>query len=672
MSQEQGPQELHLGQYHLHGLVKESPQRVRDASHLKSMEEYKAMYQRSITEKAGFWDEIAKTFEWETPYESVFSANMDVREGRIHHEWFAGGKTNMCYNCLDRHLPEKASKVAFFWEGNEVGEERTMTYGEVHAEVCKFANVLRSFGVKRGDVVCIYMPMVLELPMAALACARIGAIHSIVFGGFSAESLAARILDCKASLVVTVDGVFRGPKLLNLKSIVDAALEKTHQHGYEVSTVVLYERLGRDHMDPKMVSGRDHYWHDVTADASPKCEVEWMDSEDQLFLLYTSGSTGQPKAVAHCTAGYMVYAATTFKYIFDYHEDDVFYCTADCGWITGHSYLTYGPMLNGATQVVFEGIPVHPDPSRFWDMVEKHRVTIFYTAPTAVRTLMKRGDEWVKKHDRSSLRILGSVGEPINPEAWGWYFDVVGEKRCYIVDTWWQTETGGIMVSGLPGVTPMKPGSASLPFFGVEPVILDDKGQPMEGPANGVLAIKSSWPGAMRTIFGDHDRFETVYYKPYPGYYFTSDGAQRDEDGFLWLTGRVDDVMNVAGHRLGTMEIESALGLHPLCAEAAVVPFPHETKGEGIYAFVCLRDGHEPHPGLENELKMAVREEISAIATPDVIHICGHLPKTRSGKVMRRILRKLVEGRADELGDISTLADPIVVDELKAGLKIPQ
>ncbi len=623
---------------------------------LLDKEGYEAMYQASVQDPDAFWGEQGKILDWMTPYTRVKNTSYDP--GHVSIKWFEDGLLNVSANCLDRHLSERGDKVAIIWEGDNPAEDRKITYRELYAEVCKFANVLKAQGVKRGHMVCLYMPMVPEAAIAMLACTRIGAVHSIVFGGFSPEALSGRIIDSGASVVITADEGLRGGRPIPLKKNVDEAL--THPDT-KVSKVIVLKRTGgnvawHDH--------RDIWWHDAVNAASPDCPPEAMGAEDPLFVLYTSGSTGKPKGVLHTTGGYLVYAALTFKYVFDYHEEDIYWCTADVGWVTGHSYLVYGPLANGATTVMFEGVPNYPATNRMSQVVDKHQVTILYTAPTAIRALMAKGKEAVEGTSRTSLRIMGSVGEPINPEAWEWYYRTIGDERCPIVDTWWQTETGGILITPLPGVTALKPGSATRPFFGVQPALVDNLGEPLEGATEGNLVITDSWPGQMRTVFGDHERFEQTYFSTFPGRYFTGDGARRDEDGYYWITGRVDDVLNVSGHRMGTAEIESALVAHPKIAEAAVVGVPHEIKGQGIYAYVTLIAGEEPSRELHKEVKEWVRKEIGAIATPDVIHWAEGLPKTRSGKIMRRILRKIATGETDSLGDISTLADPGVVDKL--------
>ncbi|WFF98843.1 acetate--CoA ligase [Aeromonas caviae] len=623
---------------------------------LLDKEGYEAMYQASVQDPDAFWREQGKILDWMTPYTRVKNTSYDP--GHVSIKWYEDGLLNVSANCLDRHLSERGDKVAIIWEGDNPAEDRKITYRELHAEVCKFANVLKAQGVKRGHMVCLYMPMVPEAAIAMLACTRIGAVHSIVFGGFSPEALSGRIIDSGASVVITADEGLRGGRPIPLKKNVDEAL--THPDT-KVSKVIVLKRTGAN---VAWHEHRDIWWHDAVNAASPDCPPEAMGAEDPLFVLYTSGSTGKPKGVLHTTGGYLVYAALTFKYVFDYHEEDIYWCTADVGWVTGHSYLVYGPLANGATTVMFEGVPNYPATNRMSQVVDKHQVTILYTAPTAIRALMAKGKEAVEGTSRTSLRIMGSVGEPINPEAWEWYYRTIGDERCPIVDTWWQTETGGILITPLPGVTALKPGSATRPFFGVQPALVDNLGEPLEGATEGNLVITDSWPGQMRTVFGDHERFEQTYFSTFPGRYFTGDGARRDEDGYYWITGRVDDVLNVSGHRMGTAEIESALVAHPKIAEAAVVGVPHEIKGQGIYAYVTLIAGEEPSRELHKEVKEWVRKEIGAIATPDVIHWAEGLPKTRSGKIMRRILRKIATGETDSLGDISTLADPGVVDKL--------
>ncbi|MFN3920289.1 MAG: acetate--CoA ligase [Methylohalobius sp.] len=629
------------------------PPAIQAAAHIDA-NRYRQMYAKSLEDPDGFWAEQAERFvTWQQKWKTV--SDWDFTAVRI--RWFEGGQLNACFNCLDRHLETRGDQLALLWESDDPQTSRTLTYRELHAEVAKFANVLKQHGVAKGDRVCIYLPMIPEAAIAMLACARIGAVHSVVFGGFSAEALHERIQDAKAKILITADEGLRGGKRIPLKANADQALS----HCPEVTAVIVVRRSGAA---VSWQTGRDVWYHEAMATASAQCEPEIMDAEDPLFILYTSGSTGKPKGVLHTTGGYLVYAAMTHRYVFDYREGEVYWCTADVGWITGHTYLLYGPLCNGAITLMFEGIPTWPQPDRFWQVVDKHQVNIFYTAPTAIRALMRCGDDYVKRTSRRSLRILGSVGEPINPEAWEWYYHVVGEGRCPIVDTWWQTETGGILITPLPGATPLKPGSATLPFFGIEPVILDDKNHELEGAAEGILAIKRSWPGQARTLYGNHERFVETYFKPFPGHYFTGDGARRDADGYYWITGRVDDVLNVSGHRLGTAEIESALVAHPAVAEAAVVGYPHAIKGQGIYAFVILKAGAEASEALKQALIDQVAREIGPIAKPDVIQFAPDLPKTRSGKIMRRILRKIAAGQISDLGDISTLADPSVVEQL--------
>ena len=639
-------------------------------AHLKNMDEYHAMYKKSIDDPETFWAEVADDFHWFSKWDKVVGDNYDRRKGPISIEWFKGATTNVCYNCVDRHLATRSDKTAVIWEGNEPGEDATITYAQLHEQVSKFANVLKSRGVQKGDRVSIYMPMVPEAAVAMLACARIGAVHSVVFGGFSAEALADRIVDSKCKTLITANGTFRGAKAIPMKPNADQAMTSASERmGAPVETCIVVRRVDADTgISCGMEEGRDLWWDEEMANASPDCPCEEMDAEDPLFVLYTSGSTGQPKGVMHTSGGYMVYTATTHKYVFDYHEEDVYFCAADIGWITGHSYIVYGPLANGATTTMFESIPTYPNPDRYWQVIEKWKVSQFYTAPTAIRAIAAAGEDWPRKYDMPSLRVLGSVGEPINPDAWRWYHRNAGKERCPIVDTWWQTETGGILITPLPGATPLKPGSASFPFFGVNPVILDPQsGEVIEGNGvSGVLAIKASWPGQMRTIYGDHNRFEDTYFDQYKGFYFTGDGCRRDEDGYYWITGRVDDVINVSGHRMGTAEVESALVAHEAVAESAVVGFPHDVKGEGIYAYVTLNAGVEYSEDLRADLKQKVRTVIGPIATPDVIHWAPALPKTRSGKIMRRILRKIATDETDQIGDVSTLADPSVVETLIA------
>ncbi len=630
---------------------------------ISSMDQYKKMYQRSIDDPDGFWAEQAENFHWHKKWTNIRSYSF---KDDVYIRFFEGAQTNITYNALDRHAAgERKDKTAIIWEGNEPGENRSFTYAQLKDEVCKFANVLKSIGVKKGDRVSIYMPMVPELAIAMLGCARIGAMHSIVFGGFSAESLADRILDSTCTVLITVDGSYRGKKPIPMKTSADKAMDLCAKRGHEVKHCIVVERVGQEKgITAPMKAGRDSWWSDLMKDVSVDCPPEWMDSEDPLFILYTSGSTGKPKGVLHTTGGYMVYTATTFKYIFDYHDEDIYWCTADIGWVTGHSYIIYGPLCNGATSIMFEGVPTYPDAGRFWDVVDKHKVNIFYTAPTAIRALAREGESHVNKRKLDSLRLLGSVGEPINPEAWMWYHRVVGKGRCPIVDTWWQTETGGILITPLPGATTLKPGSATFPFFGVKPAVLDDKANELSGECEGMLCLKEPWPGMMRTVYGDHNRFVETYFSMFKNYYFSGDGCRRDKDGYYWITGRVDDVINVSGHRMGTAEVESALVSHADVAEAAVVGFPHDIKGQGIYAYVTLNASVSKSDQLKKELVAHVRNEIGPIATPDVIHWADALPKTRSGKIMRRILRKIAANETESIGDTSTLADPSVVETL--------
>ncbi len=615
---------------------------------------YQTMYRQSIEDPETFWATQAEEFvTWFKPWDRV----LDWDYHKAHIRWFEGARLNVSYNCLDRHLDSRGDQVAIIWEGDDPREDRKITYRELHREVCKFANCLKARGVSKGDRVSIYMPMIPEAAVAMLACTRIGAIHSIVFGGFSPESLKDRIQDSQCGVVITADEGLRGGKRVPLKANADKAADASPS----VHTVVVVKRTGGDvAWHPE----RDTWYHELMAEAPEECPAEEMDAEDPLFILYTSGSTGMPKGVLHTTGGYLLYAAITHKYVFDYHDGDIYWCTADVGWVTGHTYIVYGPLANGATTLMFEGVPTYPDGSRCWQVVDKHKVNIFYTAPTAIRALMGLGEELVKKTSRQSLQLLGSVGEPINPEAWEWYHRVVGDERCPIVDTWWQTETGGILITPLPGATRLKPGSATRPFFGVQPALVDNEGNIVEGAASGNLVITHPWPGQMRTVYGDHERFYNTYFANYPGMYFTGDGARRDEDGYWWITGRVDDVINVSGHRMGTAEVESALVLHEAVAEAAVVGYPHDVKGQGIYAYVTLMQGVEATDELRRELVQLVRTEIGPIASPDVVQWAPGLPKTRSGKIMRRILRKIAANEVDNLGDTSTLADPSVVDHL--------
>jgi len=621
-------------------------------------EQYLADYARSVADPVGYWSEVGQIVDWMKPYTEVKDVSYDVADFRI--RWFSDGVLNVSANCLDRHLKDNGHKTAIIFEADEPGDIRHITYNELHADVCRFANVLKSQGVQRGDRVTIYLPMIPEAAVAMLACTRIGAIHSIVFGGFSPESLASRIEDCASKLVITADEGLRGGKKVPLKANVDAALA-LGSAGSTVDTVVVVRRTGGA---VSMTAGRDVSYEALMAEASTDCPPEPMGAEDPLFILYTSGSTGKPKGVLHTTGGYLVWTTHTFATVFDYKPEDIFWCTADVGWVTGHSYVVYGPLSNGATTLMFESVPNYPDPGRCWDVIDRHGVTIFYTAPTAIRALMREGEDWVTRYSRQSLRLLGSVGEPINPEAWEWYHRVVGDHRCPIVDTWWQTETGGILISPLPGATALKPGSATLPFFGVRPALVDGAGAELSGATEGNLVLLDSWPGQMRTVYGDHARFIDTYFRTFPGTYFTGDGARRDEDGYYWITGRVDDVINVSGHRLGTAEVESALVAHTAVAEAAVVGYPHDIKEQGIYAYVTLKAGLDPTDELLAELRKTVRTQIGPIASPDVIQWAPGLPKTRSGKIMRRILRKIAADESSQLGDTSTLADPSVVQQL--------
>ncbi|XP_058847003.1 acetyl-coenzyme A synthetase, cytoplasmic-like isoform X1 [Acipenser ruthenus] len=685
------------------GDVYHASEELVKAAHVPSFQKYKELYLKSVDNPEEFWGDIAKEFYWKSKHRGQFlDYNFDVTKGKIYIKCMEGATTNICYNVLDRNVKERklGDKIAFLWKGNEPGDEMKITYRELLLQVCRFANVLRSQGVKKGDRVSIYMPMIVELVVAMLACARIGAVHSIVFAGFSAESLCERILDSNCALLITADGFYRGDKLINLKLIADEALQKCKEKNLLVKKCIVVKHLCKEEVSwdgssccsqspptkrvchivqqeklsekVKKVCPKpqvpwnpdvDLCWHKLMKDAPEECDPEWCDSEDPLFVLYTSGSTGKPKGVLHTVGGYLLYTAATFKYVFDYQPDDVYWCTADIGWITGHSYITYGPLANGATSVLFEGLPTYPDVSRLWEIVDKYKVTKFYTAPTAIRLLMKFGNEPVQKYSRKSLKILGTVGEPINPEAWLWYYNIVGDKRCPVVDTFWQTETGGHVMTPLPAATPMKPGSASFPFFGVVPAILNESGEELEGEAEGYLVFKQPWPGVMRTVYGNHQRFETTYFKKFPGYYVTGDGCRRDKDGYYWITGRIDDMLNVSGHLLSTAEVESALVEHSAVAEAAVVSHPHDVKGECLYCFVTLKDGQEFTKALEAGLKKQVREKIGPIATPDYIQNAPGLPKTRSGKIMRRVLRKIARNDKD-LGDISTLADPTVIEQL--------
>jgi acetyl-CoA synthetase len=632
------------------------PDAVRQAAMIDN-DGYLAMYQSSITDPEGFWGEQGKRIDWIKPYSKV--KDVSFAKDDLHVKWYYDGTLNVSANCLDRHLATRGDQTAIVWEGDDPAEDKKITYRELHREVCKFSNALKELGAKKGDRITIYMPMIPEAAVAMLACARIGAIHSIVFGGFSPDALAGRIRDCDSNLIITADEGLRGGKPIPLKANTDAAVATSPM----CKTVVVVKRTGGA-ID--WTEGRDNWYHDIMATAAEDCPPEEMAAEDPLFILYTSGSTGQPKGVMHTSGGYIVYASMTHQYVFDYKDGEVYWCTADVGWVTGHSYIVYGPLANGATTLMFEGVPNYPDSSRFWQVCDKHNVSIFYTAPTAIRALMREGDGPVKSTSRKSLRLLGSVGEPINPEAWLWYHKVIGDGRCPIVDTWWQTETGGILITPLPGATALKPGSATRPFFGIQPILVDAEGNQLEGAASGNLCIADSWPGQMRTVYGDHYRFFQTYFATFPGRYFTGDGCRRDEDGYYWITGRVDDVINVSGHRMGTAEVESALVAHRLVAESAVVGYPHDIKGQGIYAYVTLNLGVEPTEELRKELVAWVRKEIGPIASPDLIQWAPGLPKTRSGKIMRRILRKIAENDFGSLGDTSTLADPAVVEGLIA------
>jgi acetyl-CoA synthetase len=618
---------------------------------------YDEMYARSVNDNEGFWAEQAKRVDWIKPFSKV--KDVSFAKDDLHIRWYYDGTLNVCYNCVDRHLENKADDVAIIWEGDDPSRDLKISYRELHERVCKFANSLKSLGAKKGDRITIYMPMIPEAAVAMLACARIGAVHSVVFGGFSPEALAGRIHDCESNIVITADEGLRGGKTIPLKANVDAAAE--HADVTTLDKVLVVRNTGNE---VHWVEGRDAWLHELEKEVDADCPCEEMGAEDPLFILYTSGSTGKPKGVLHTTGGYLVYASLTHQYVFDYHPGDIYWCTADVGWVTGHSYIVYGPLANGAVTLMFEGVPNYPTASRFWEVCDKHNVNICYTAPTAIRALMREGDEPVKRTSRKSLRLLGTVGEPINPEAWEWYYHVIGDERCPIVDTWWQTETGGILISPLPGATALKPGSATKPFFGIQPAIVDGDGNVLNGAVEGNLIITDSWPGQMRTIYGDHERCVETYFSTFEGAYFTGDGARRDEDGYYWITGRVDDVLNVSGHRMGTAEVESALVAHKDVAEAAVVGYPHDIKGQGIYAYVTLMDGVDAHDDLRAELQQCVRKEIGPIAKPDLIQWAPGLPKTRSGKIMRRILRKVAADDFAELGDTSTLADPGVVDDL--------
>ncbi|MGB7205466.1 MAG: acetate--CoA ligase [Anderseniella sp.] len=619
---------------------------------------YLKMYNQSVKDPDKFWGKHGKRIDWFKPYKKVKSTSFS---GNVSIKWFEDGVTNVCYNCVDRHLKKRGNQTAIIWEGDNPFDDKKITYNELHDKVCRLSNVMKENGVKKGDRVTIYMPMIPEAAYAMLACARIGAVHSIVFGGFSPDALAGRIVDCKSTFIITADEGLRGGKPVPLKANTDKAIEIAAKGKVKVKKVLVVRRTGGN---IGWVEGRDVWYQSAISAASPNCPPEKMKAEDPLFILYTSGSTGQPKGVLHTTGGYLVWASMTHEYVFDYHEGDVYWCTADVGWVTGHSYIVYGPLANGAITLMFEGIPTYPDAGRFWDVCDKHKVNIFYTAPTAIRALMGAGDDFVKRSSLKDLRLLGSVGEPINPEAWEWYYNVVGKKKCPIVDTWWQTETGGIMITPLAGATNLKPGSATRPFFGVQPQLVDNEGNVLDGATDGNLCLTDSWPGQMRTVYGDHKRFIQTYFSTYKGKYFTGDGCRRDKDGYYWITGRVDDVINVSGHRMGTAEVESALVAHETVSEAAVVGYPHDIKGQGIYCYVTLMTGQAPSDDLKKQLVAHVRNEIGPIASPDKIQFAPGLPKTRSGKIMRRILRKIAEDDFGSLGDTSTLADPTVVDDL--------
>ena len=639
------------------GNVYPVPAKLAKTAHIDNAT-YERMYRQSVTDPEGFWGEHGKRIDWFKPYTKVKNTKFT---GKVPIKWFEDGLTNVSYNCTDRHLEKRGDQVAIIWEGDNPYDDKKITYRELHEHVCKLANVLKDNGVKKGDRVTIYLPMIPEAAYAMLACARIGAIHSIVFGGFSPDALAGRIVDCESTFVITADEGLRGGKKVPLKNNVDHAIDLAAKQYVMVEKVLCIRRTGGQ---TGWAHNRDIWYHEAMHQASADCPPAKMKAEDPLFILYTSGSTGKPKGVLHTTGGYLVYASMTHQYVFDYQDGDVYWCTADVGWVTGHSYIVYGPLANGATTLMFEGVPTYPDAGRFWEVVDKHKVNIFYTAPTAIRSLMGAGDDFVKNWSRKSLRILGSVGEPINPEAWEWYHRVVGEGRCPIVDTWWQTETGGIMITPLPGATKLKPGSATRPFFGIQPELVDAEGKTLDGATDGNLCITDSWPGQARTVYGDHDRYIQTYFSTYKGKYFTGDGCRRDEDGFYWITGRVDDVINVSGHRMGTAEVESALVSHEAVSEAAVVGYPHDLKGQGIYCYVTLMDGVDGNDDLRKKLVAHVRHEIGPIASPDKIQFAPGLPKTRSGKIMRRILRKIAEDEFGSLGDTSTLADPTVVDDL--------
>ncbi|MBN1945553.1 MAG: acetate--CoA ligase [Bradymonadales bacterium] len=638
------------------------PAELSKQAWVKSMEQYREMWRASVEDPDGFWGKVAQDYVWMKPYDKVLDYSFGDNPDDLYIKWFKGGKLNVTVQCLDRHLETRGDQPAIIWQGEPEEDARTYTYRELYQEVCRFANVLKNHGIQKGDRVAIYLPMIPELPIAMLACARIGAVHSIVFGGFSPDSLRDRIIDSSCRMLITSDGSYRSGKTISLKANADAAMTQTPS----IEKCIVFKRTGNE---VSMQDGRDSWAHDEMKGMADSCEPEMMDAEDPLFILYTSGSTGKPKGVLHTQAGYIIYVAHSFKYIFDYHEGDVFWCTADIGWVTGHSYIVYGPLAAGAQSVMFEGVPTYPDVDRFWQVCEKYKVNIFYTAPTAIRAVMRYGDEPVTRHDLSTLRVLGTVGEPINPEAWMWYYTVVGKERCPIVDTWWQTETGGILITPLPGAIPIKPGSATMPYFGLDPVVLREDGTEASVNEGGYLCIRKPWPGMMRTVYGQHSRFHETYFIRFPGMYYTGDGARKDEDGYFWLMGRLDDVINVSGHRMGTAEVESALVSHPAVAESAVVGFPHEIKGQGIYAYVTLKVGFEPTDELKKVLANHVRKEIGPIATPDKIQWAPALPKTRSGKIMRRILKKIAAGEASEIGDTTTLADPAVVEALIEGAK---
>ena len=643
-----------MSEYQIHPVTDEWAKRA----HIDEAK-YNEWYKASIEDPDAFWGEHGKRVDWIKPFTKVKNTSFEYDDVSI--KWFEDGTLNVCANCVDRHLATRGDQTAIIWEGDEPTNDKKITYKELHTAVCKLANAMKERGVKKGDRVTIYMPMIPAAAYAMLACARIGAVHSIVFGGFSPDALAGRIEDCDSNFVITADEGVRGGRTIPLKANTDRAIEIAAKDGAKVDTVIVVQRTGGD---VNMVDGRDVWYHDAVAAASDDCPPEEMSAEDPLFILYTSGSTGKPKGVLHTTGGYLVYASMTHQYVFDYHDGDIYWCTADVGWVTGHSYIVYGPLANGAVTLMFEGVPNYPDASRFWQVVDKHKVNIFYTAPTAIRALMGGGDDFVTSTSRASLRLLGSVGEPINPEAWEWYYRVVGDSRCPIVDTWWQTETGGIMITPLPGAIAQKPGSATKPFFGVQPQLVDNDGNVLDGATDGNLCIIDSWPGQMRSVYGDHDRFVQTYFATYKGKYFTGDGCRRDEDSYYWITGRVDDVINVSGHRMGTAEVESALVAHDKVSEAAVVGYPHDIKGQGIYCYVTLMAGEEADEDLRKELRNWVRSEIGPIASPDLIQFAPGLPKTRSGKIMRRILRKIAEDDFSNLGDTSTLAEPAVVDDL--------